>query len=91
MKRSNICGLTKAALTETGVTRPRLSLDEVKADAKHTGLAQVIGHRLTGHILIVLPGGAVFGTRECWFQYEAESVAATLPCGYVVRMDEEVG
>ncbi len=91
MIRSNICGLSRQELAQAMPQPVRLSLDEVRADAKHAGLAQIVGHRLTGHILIVLPGGAVFGTSECWFQDEAESVAATLPCGYVVRMDEEVG
>lgn len=91
MQTSTICGLTKDALTQAGVTRSRLSLDEVKADARETGLAQVIGHRLTGHILIVLPGGAVFGTRDNYTLETALSIAETLPVGYANRIGEEVG
>lgn len=90
MQKSNTCGLTKAAMTEAGVPRPILSLDEVKAEARRTEVIQVIGHKSTGAMLVVMPGGAVFGTASSWFVDEAESVAG-LYGAFVTRLDEVVG
>ena len=90
MQKSNTCGLTKAAMTGAGVSRPILSLDEVKAEARRTEVIQVISHKSTGAMLVVMPGGAVFGTASAWFVDEAESVAA-LYGAFVTRLDEVVG
>ena len=90
MQKTTTCGLTKAAMTEAGVPRPILSLDEVKAEARRTEVIQVIGHKSTGAMLVVMPGGAVFGTASTWFVDEAESVAA-LYGAFVTRLDEVVG
>lgn len=91
MTRSNICGLSRTELEAAGFPRPALTIDEVRADARESGKAQIIGHRITGKILIVLPGGGVWGTTENWFLDEALSVANTLPFGWDNRIGEEVG
>ena len=90
MQKSNICGLSREELHKAGVQRPILSLDEVKAEARRSEVIQVIGHKSTGAMLVVMPGGAVFGTASTWFVDEAESVAA-LYGAFVTRLDEVVG
>ena len=91
MQRTTICGLDRTAMTAAGVTRSALTIDEVRADARELGKAQIIKHRITKQLLILLPGGATWGRVSNWDLAEALSVANTLPCGWDNRIDEEVG
>lgn len=63
MKKSNICGLDRNALTEAGVVRSCISLSTLRTDAKASGLARVIAHSSDpSRVIIVWPTGSVWGT-----------------------------
>lgn len=89
MKRTTITGLTRDALTASGVTRASVTLDTLRADARMSGLAQVIAHVSDpSRVIVVFPGGAVIGTSSTPMGWaDAEEVAASRG-EYRVRLDD---
>ena len=94
MQKTNICGLSRDEMTAAGVSRPQVSMDDIKREARYTGSPVVIEH-VSGRWLVVLPGGAVLGTSTAqpMGAFEAEHTAWSLDNGtdYQVFVDRVVG
>lgn len=91
MQKTNICGLSRDEMTAAGVSRPQVSLDDIKREARYTGSPVVIEH-VSGRWLVVMPGGPVFGTStaEPMGAFEAEEAAQGIG-GYTVEIGRVVG
>jgi hypothetical protein len=94
MQKTSICGLGRNDMTAAGASRPQVSMNDIKLEARHTGCPVVIEH-VSGRWIAVMPGGAVIGTSsaEPMGAFEAEHLAWSMDNGndYQVELERVVG